>query len=66
MEIEDRVLVFIRYINIFTNIEKWGIAGFHKNDFEGLKQLIIFNKEYNIPHCVKEVQLIKNKFIPAY
>lgn len=66
MEIEDRVLVFIRYVNIFTNIEKWAIGGYHKDDFEGMKQLIISNKENNRPHYVKEVQLIKNKFIPAY
>lgn len=62
MEIEDRVLVFIRYINAFTGIEKWAIAGYHKDDFEGLKQLILDKRS----HLVKEVQLIKSKFTPPY
>lgn len=66
MEIEDRVLVFMRYINPISGVEKWSIAGMHKNDFEGTKSLIIMNKLIKRPHYVKEVQLIKPKFIPTY
>lgn len=62
MEIEERILVFVRYNNSLTGEEKTRVAGLSRQDYEYQRQMLIDKT------ClyVKEIQIIKPKFIPAY
>lgn len=63
MEIEDRVLVFIRYFNVVKLTECWRIGGMSRDDFEYYKNFLIRNRHHG---TIYEIQLIKPKFIPTY
>lgn len=69
MEIEDRVLVFIRYFNLITNKEKTAIGGMDINDYLYMKDCVKNKEQKNFYHTsqmIKEMQIIKSKFIPVY
>jgi hypothetical protein len=64
MEIEDRVLVFIRWDDIITGKTKTAVGGIEK-DFYLFMRGELINKSTHFP-TYKEIQLIKPKFEPAY
>jgi len=63
MEIEDRVLVFIRYFNVIKLTDCWKIGGMSKNCFYRYRYLLAQNRPYNY---IYEIQLIQPKFTPPY